>query len=117
MVSLTLNILALDSIFVTVQLVGSIKQIVSIPNSCALLWANLMKLGAVLIFCFSCCFPFVKLCSLMYIYLLPGHTRCVEVYMTILNQIGRYSLMDIDVAVALVILSYDQRGALDTVVY
>jgi hypothetical protein len=37
--------------------------------------------------------------------------------MTILNQIGRYSLMDIDVAVALVILSYDQRGALDTVVY
>lgn len=76
-----------------------------------------MKLGAVLIFIFSLCFPIVKLTSLMIIYFLPGHNKCIEIYLHILNQIGRYSLVDLDVALALVILSYDQRGALDTQVY
>ena len=66
-----------------------------------------MMLGAVLIAIFSCLFPFVKLTSLAIIWFLPRHNKCIEVYLNVLNQIGRYSLMDIDVAVALVILSYD----------
>jgi hypothetical protein len=43
----------------------------------------------------------------MILWFLPRHNRCTEIYLHTLSQVGRYSLMDIDVAIALVILAYD----------
>ena len=66
-----------------------------------------MKLGAYLVCVFSLCFPFVKLISLAIMWFLPRHNKYHETYLNALNLIGRYSLMDIDIAVALVVLAYD----------
>lgn len=74
-------------------------------------------LGGVLICIFSLMFPFIKLVSLAVIWFLPRHNRCIEIYLNVLNQIGRYSLMDVDVAVALVIIAYDQGFRLVTNVF
>jgi len=76
-----------------------------------------MMLGGVLICIFSLMFPFIKLVSLAVIWFLPRHNRCIEIYLNVLNQIGRYSLMDVDVAVALVIIAYDQGFRLVTNVF
>lgn len=67
-----------------------------------------MKPGAYLVGIFSIAFPFLKLFSLMFLYCLPKHWSFMEGYLNFLNQVGRYSLMDIDIAVALVVVAYNQ---------
>ena len=107
-VSLTLNVVALTVPFMMIQTLGKQPESYSIPHTVTLMWTYKLYWIAILIAGFSITFPFLKLASLFMLWYTPWRSRTRERYLRVLTSLGRWSLLDVFVALVLIVLSHDQ---------
>lgn len=108
MTALTLNIVALTVPFMVVSVFGKPTESYSIPTTVSLMWSMKFYWIAVLIAVFSIGFPFLKITSLFMIWYLPLTSRFRSRGLRILSQLGRWSLLDVFVALMLMVLAHHQ---------
>lgn len=106
--SLTLNMVALSLPFMVMRVFGEPSESYSILRTVSLMWEFKFYWVAILIVVFSVCFPFVKLASLFLLWYLPLKSRFRGRGIHILCDLGRWSLLDVFVALVLIVLSHDQ---------
>ena len=107
--ALTLNITALTVPFLEIKLGLAPVENYSIPHTVFLMWNEFkVYLIAILVAGFSLVFPFIKLMMLLCAWYMPltedGRGRLLSV----LGSLGRWSLLDVFVALVLIVLAHDQ---------
>jgi len=107
-VSLVLNVVALNVPFLLLKVFVESEEAYSIPRTVELMWQLEFYWVAVLIFVFSIVFPFVKLSSLFVLWYRPWHAPARHRAFRILGALGRWSLLDVFVALVLIVLSHGQ---------
>ena len=107
-VSLVLNVVALNVPFLLLKVFVESEEAYSIPRTVELMWQLEFYWVAVLIFVFSIVFPFVKLSSLFVLWYRPWHASARHRAFRILGALGRWSLLDVFVALVLIVLSHGQ---------
>ena len=114
-VALTTNIIALKLPFLEIKMFPHDPEAYSIPHTVTLMWVK-MKLYwvAILIAGFSLVFPFVKLLSLFSLWYLPMRVSTRGRGLRILGSLGRWSLLDVFVALVLIVLAHEQGSLLVT---
>lgn len=107
--ALTTNIIALKLPFLEIKIFPHDPEAYSIPHTVTLMWVK-MKLYwvAILIAGFSLVFPFVKLLSLFSLWYLPMRVSTRGRGLRILGSLGRWSLLDVFVALVLIVLAHEQ---------
>ena len=108
LVSLTVNILALIFPFLRFEEAFQGKELYSIPHTIELMWGLKLYFIAILIVAFSLTFPFVKLAMLFTILWMPLARTGRHKALSTLRQLGRWSLLDVFVALLILILANDQ---------
>ena len=108
MTALTFNIIALTLPFMMVSVFGKPTESYSIPTTVTLMWSMKFYWISILVAVFSIGFPFVKITSLFMIWYLPLTNRFRSRGLRILSQLGRWSLLDVFVALMLIVLSHGQ---------
>lgn len=108
LVALTVNILALIFPFLQFDAAFQGSEMYSIPHTIKLMWSLDLYFIAVLIVAFSLTFPFVKLAMLFTILWMPLSGPGRHKALTTLRQLGRWSLLDVFVALLILILANDQ---------
>ena len=113
--ALTTNIIALKLPFLEIKIFPHDPEAYSIPHTVTLMWVK-MKLYwvAILIAGFSLVFPFVKLLSLFSLWYLPMRVSTRGRGLRILGSLGRWSLLDVFVALVLIVLAHEQGSLLVT---
>ncbi|MFP8879704.1 MAG: paraquat-inducible protein A [Myxococcota bacterium] len=106
--SLTMNVVALMLPFMLLKVFGQAEEEYSIPRTVQLMWQFKLYWVAVLILIFSIMFPFVKLSSLFVLWYRPLLASTRHRAFRILGSLGRWSLLDVFVALVLIVLSHDQ---------
>ncbi|MGE4607552.1 MAG: paraquat-inducible protein A, partial [Myxococcota bacterium] len=106
--SLTMNVVALMLPFMLLKVFGQSEEEYSIPRTVQLMWQFKLYWVAVLILIFSIMFPFVKLSSLFVLWYRPLLASTRHRAFRILGSLGRWSLLDVFVALVLIVLSHDQ---------
>ena len=107
--SLTMNILALKLPFLEIRMFPQAPEAYSIPHTVSLMWTTLkLYWVAVLIAGFSLVFPFVKLTSLFLLWFYPLRPTTRGRGLKILGLLGRWSLLDVFVALVLIVLAHEQ---------
>ncbi|MCH2162497.1 MAG: paraquat-inducible protein A, partial [Phycisphaerales bacterium] len=114
MTALTLNVVALTVPFMEMQVYTKPSESYSIPRTVQLMWEFKLYWVAILVVGFSLVFPFFKLGSLFCLWYIPLNSafrrRCLE----ILGGLGRWSLLDVFVALLFIVLSHDQGRRFET---
>ena len=108
LVALTVNILALIFPFLQFDAAFQGSELYSIPHTIKLMWSLDLYFIAILIVAFSLTFPFVKLTMLFTILWMPFTRPGRHKALTTLRQLGRWSLLDVFVALLILILANDQ---------
>lgn len=108
MVALTVNILALIFPFLQFDAAFQGSELYSIPHTIELMWSLDLYFIAILIVAFSLTFPFVKLAMLFTILWMPLSRPGRHSALVTLRQLGRWSLLDVFVALLILILANDQ---------
>ena len=114
--SLVLNISALCINFMTFKIMMQKDKSYSIPSSIKLMWDHDYKWAAGLVTAFSLVFPFIKLFSLFAIFWrMPMQSGFGKFYLKELVGAGRFSLLDVFVAILFLTLVHDQgtKAAID----
>ena len=107
--ALTFNIVALTMPFLEIKLGLAEVENYSIPHTVYLMWSKFkVYLIAVLVAGFSLVFPFIKLILLFCGWFLPLTERGRGRILTTLGALGRWSLLDVFVALVLIVLAHDQ---------
>ena len=107
--SLTCNIAALSIPFLEMRVWPGGPENYSIPHTIHLMWSEFkLYLIAVLIAGFSLIFPFVKLSMLGLAWFAPVHDRTRARLLGALGALGRWSLLDVFVALVLIVLAHHQ---------
>ena len=104
----TLNVVALTLPFMVLKVYGDPAEAYSIPRTVQLMWSLEFYVIAILIIGFSLIFPFLKLSSLLALWYIPMTGRIRGVGLRVLGSLGRWSLLDVFVALVLIVLSHDQ---------
>ncbi len=107
--ALTLNVVALTLPFMVLKVYGDPAEAYSIPRTVQLMWNLDFYVIAILIVGFSLIFPFFKLLSLLALWYLPMSGRFRGRGLRLLGSLGRWSLLDVFVALVLIVLSHDQK--------
>ncbi|RPG14475.1 MAG: hypothetical protein CBC32_000265 [Proteobacteria bacterium TMED72] len=108
-ISLTANIVALKVPFLEIKIFPHDPEAYSIPHTVTLMWVQLkLYWVAILIAGFSLVFPFVKLLSLFTLWFLPMRVSTRGRGLRILGSLGRWSLLDVFVALVLIVLAHEQ---------
>jgi paraquat-inducible protein A len=107
--ALTTNIIALKLPFLEIKMFPHDPEAYSIPHTVTLMWVK-MKLYwvAILIAAFSLVFPFVKLLSLFILWFFPLRVSTRGRGLRNLGSLGRWSLLDVFVALVLIVLAHEQ---------
>ena len=108
MSALTVNILALIFPFLQFDAAFQGSELYSIPHTIQLMWSLDLYFIAILIVAFSLTFPFVKLAMLFTILWMPLSRSGRHKALVTLRQLGRWSLLDVFVALLILILANDQ---------
>ncbi len=108
LVALTVNIMALIFPFLQFDAAFQGSEMYSIPHTIELMWSLDLYFIAILIVAFSLTFPFVKLAMLFTILWMPLSRTGRHSALTTLRQLGRWSLLDVFVALLILILANDQ---------
>ena len=108
LISFCLNVAAMCIPYMTLHLVNYADMILSAPGTVKFLWEEDLPWAAVTIVGFSILFPFVKLFSILILWFLPKHNNCLRWYLHVLNQVGRFSLIDVFATLAVINLAYEQ---------
>lgn len=109
MTALTCNVAALTLPFLEIRVWPSGVENYSIPHTVGLMWGTFkLYLIAVLIAGFSLVFPFVKLLMLGCAWYVPLSTKGRSRLLSTLGALGRWSLLDVFVALVLIVLAHDQ---------
>lgn len=107
--ALTLNIAALTIPFLEIRIWPDEPESYSIPHTVRLMWTTLdLPAIAILIAGFSLVFPFLKLGGLALAWFAPATRRGRGRLLGVLGALGRWSLLDVFVALVLVVLAHDQ---------
>ena len=107
--ALTFNIVALTMPFLEIKLGLAEVENYSIPHTVYLMWNKFqVYLIAVLVAGFSLVFPFIKLSLLFCGWYLPLTDRGRGRILSTLGALGRWSLLDVFVALVLIVLAHDQ---------
>ena len=106
--SLASNILALIYPFLEFSAAFQGRERYSIPHTIELMWNLDLYAIAILIVAFSLTFPFVKLIMLTTILWLPMTRTGRSRTLSILRQLGRWSLLDVFIALIILVLADDQ---------
>lgn len=107
--SLTMNIVALKVPFLEIKMFPDPPEAYSIPHTVSLMWTTLkLYWVAILIAGFSLVFPFVKLLSLFALWFYPLRATTRGRGLKILGSLGRWSLLDVFVALVLIVLAHEQ---------
>ncbi len=107
--ALTLNIAALTIPFMEIRIWPDQPENYSIPHTVRLMWTTLdLPAIAILIAGFSLVFPFLKLGGLAMAWFAPTTRRSRGRLLAVLGALGRWSLLDVFVALVLVVLAHDQ---------
>ena len=109
MTALSLNIIALTMPFMMVEVFGKPHEQYSIPTTVSLMWSLKFYWIAILVAVFSIAFPFVKIFSLFILWYVPLTSRIRYRGLRLLSQLGRWSLLDVFVALVLIVLSHHQK--------
>ena len=104
----TLNVVALTLPFMVMKVYGDPAEAYSIPRTVQLMWSLEFYFIAILIIGFSLIFPFLKLVSLLALWYVPMTGRVRGAGLRVLGSLGRWSLLDVFVALVLIVLSHDQ---------
>jgi len=111
LVSLGLNIAALIVPFMSLKIMNGKPQTYSVPHTVKKMWDDELKWIAILIAIFSITYPFVKLIGMTVVWFFqPFGGKFCERYLSIMTQIGRWSLLDVYVALILVALADGQKA-------
>ena len=105
----TLNVVALTLPFMVLKVYGDPAEAYSIPRTVQLMWSLDFFVIAILIVGFSLIFPFLKLTSLLVLWYIPMTGRVRGMGLRVLGSLGRWSLLDVFVALVLIVLSHDQK--------
>lgn len=107
--ALTLNIAALKLPFLEIRIWPDSAENYSIPHTVHLMWSKFkLYLIAVLVAGFSLIFPFIKLLMLGCAWYLPLHEKTRSRVLSVLGSLGRWSLLDVFVALVLIVLAHGQ---------
>ncbi|MBC01881.1 MAG: hypothetical protein CMJ34_01070 [Phycisphaerae bacterium] len=107
--ALTFNITALTMPFLEIKIGLAPVENYSIPHTVHLMWFEFkVYLIAVLVAGFSLVFPFVKLLLLICGWYLPLTEHRRGRVLSVLGALGRWSLLDVFVALVLIVLAHDQ---------
>lgn len=107
--SFTMNVVALQLPFMNVKIFPDPTEAYSIPHTISLMWTTLkLYWVAILITGFSLIFPFVKLLSLFMLWFYPLRASVRGRGLKILGSLGRWSLLDVFVALVLIVLAHKQ---------
>lgn len=107
--ALTCNIAALTLPFLEIRVWPAGVEDYSIPHTVSLMWGTFkLYLIAVLIAGFSLVFPFVKLVMLGCAWYVPLGAKARARLLSTLGALGRWSLLDVFVALVLIVLAHDQ---------
>ena len=106
--ALALNVVALTLPFMVLKVYGDPEEAYSIPRTVQLMWSLEFYVIAVLIIGFSLIFPFLKLSSLLALWYIPMTGRVRGFGLRLLGSLGRWSLLDVFVALVLIVLAHDQ---------
>lgn len=107
--SFTMNVAALKLPFLEIRMFPDPPEMYSIPHTVSLMWTTLkLYWVAILIAGFSLAFPFIKLVSLFGLWFLPLRPDARGRGLKILGALGRWSLLDVFVALVLIVLAHEQ---------
>ena len=107
--SFTMNIVALKVPFLEIKIFPAAPEAYSIPHTVSLMWTTLkLYWVAILIAGFSLVFPFVKVLSLFTLWFYPLRATARGRGLKILGSLGRWSLLDVFVALVLIVLAHEQ---------
>ena len=106
--SLTSNIFALIFPFLEFSAAFQGNETYSIPHTIQLMWSMNLYAIAALIVAFSLTFPFVKLILLTVVLWLPLTQLGRQKTLSTLRQLGRWSLLDVFIALIILVLADDQ---------
>ncbi|MCP4834259.1 MAG: paraquat-inducible protein A [Phycisphaera sp.] len=109
MMALTCNVTALTLPFLEIRIWPAGVENYSVPHTVELMWGTFkLYLIAVLIAGFSLVFPFVKLLMLGCAWYVPLTGKSRSRLLSTLGALGRWSLLDVFVALVLIVLAHDQ---------
>lgn len=106
--ALSLNMSALKVPFLDIRVFPGATENYSIPHTISLMWSESLYLIAVLIAAFSLVFPFVKISLLTIAWYAPIRHRTRGRLLVALGGLGKWSLLDVFVALVLIVLAHDQ---------
>ena len=107
--AMTFNVTALTMPFLEIKLGLAEVENYSIPHTVYLMWNKFkVYLIAVLVAGFSLIFPFIKLTLLLTAWFVPLTIRGRGRILRALGALGRWSLLDVFVALVLIVLAHDQ---------
>ena len=102
------NVVALFLPFLDIEVVLKGSSEYKLPESVKLMWETGLYWVAILIAGFSLVFPFVKLLSLFTLWFFPMRVSTRGRGLRILGSLGRWSLLDVFVALVLIVLAHEQ---------
>ncbi len=105
---MTFNIAALKFPFLGVRVFPAETENYSIPHTIRLMWSEKLYLISVLIAAFSLIFPFVKLSLLWTAWYAPMRFGTRDRILVVLGGLGKWSLLDVFVALVMIVLAHDQ---------
>ena len=106
--ALCLNMAALKMPFLEIRVFPSATENYSIPHTISLMWSESLYLVAILIAAFSLVFPFIKISLLAAAWYAPIRHRTRGRLLALLGGLGKWSLLDVFVALVLIVLAHDQ---------
>ncbi len=106
--SLVCNVIALSVPFMEIHVFLKPEEVYSLPNSVRLMWQAKLYVVAGLILGFSIIFPFVKLTLIAIIWFVIHHPIRRRRMIEILEQLGKWSMLDIFVVCIILVLTNDQ---------
>merc|ERR1711957_220465 len=107
-VSFICNVIALLVPFITTEIMVIGKNTYNILTLIKEMWQKDIYVPTVLVVLFSVIFPFMKLCSMGYLYCRSTHTQGHRTFLRTLSYVGRFSLLDIFVELIVLTLAHDQ---------
>lgn len=107
--ALTFNIAALTLPFLEIRIWPAEPEAYSIPHTVGMMWSQLhLRVIAILIAAFSLVFPFLKLLGLAMSWYAPLRRIRRGRLLSVLGALGRWSLLDVFVALVMIVLAHDQ---------
>ncbi len=107
-VSFIFNVLALWAPFTSLGSLFSGTLSCSLPYSAYLMWDESLYFIAILVVLFSILFPFVKLCCLVYIWLIEKNKEKRNTLLKIVEPLGKWSMLDVFATCIVLILCNKQ---------